>query len=135
MARRKKTDKMLKIEAMLGEQLEVALPRLVTESNLSRTAEYLGISKATLGYWLLKMDIETMTVALGPGDTVDINRNGKRHRQLTDTQFRAMMDLMMVSDPWPLGEPEHAQIENLLIVESERRGYDSWIVAYHEVAR
>ena len=71
---RAKTKKMLQVEEILGEPLEKILPELVTENGLSGSADYLGVSKATLGYWLLKLDIIIRRVALGPGETLEIKR-------------------------------------------------------------
>ena len=75
---RRKTKKMLAVEERLGEQLEYALPELVTENGLTATADYLGVSKATLGYWLLKLDIIVRRVALAPGDTLEVKRGVER---------------------------------------------------------
>lgn len=60
------------IEERLNRPLEMALPDLINEHGLSRTAELLEISKATLGYWLLKLGIETRRVALKPGEHLEI---------------------------------------------------------------
>jgi hypothetical protein len=50
------------------------LPPLVTENGLSATAEQIGVSKATLGYWLLKLGIDVQRIALAPGDTLEVRR-------------------------------------------------------------
>ena len=63
---RRKTKKMLAVEEKFNQPLEKLLPELVTENGLSATADYLGVSKATLGYWLLKLDIIVRRVALAP---------------------------------------------------------------------
>lgn len=70
----RKTAKMLGVEAKLGEPLEKLLPRMVTEEGLSATAEYLGVSKATLGYWLLKLNFRVVRVCLRPGEYIEIYR-------------------------------------------------------------
>lgn len=54
---------------------------------------------------------------------------------MTDQEFRTFMDLMMVSDPWPLGIAEHNDMLGLANREAEKRGYENWIVAYHEMLR
>ena len=41
---------------------------------MSRPLTTLGSSKATLGYWLLKLDIIVHRVALAPGDTMEVKR-------------------------------------------------------------
>lgn len=51
---------------------------------------------------------------------------------LTDGQFRALLNLMMVSDPWPLSDEEHDRIDWLLDCEAQARGFDRWTEAYHE---
>ena len=68
----RKTRKMLGVEAEQGERLEDLLPRLIDERGQSGAADYLDVSKATLGYWLLKLGISIARVAVAPGDTVTI---------------------------------------------------------------
>lgn len=51
---------------------------------------------------------------------------------MKDKQFRVLLDLMMVSDPWPLAEKgSHEVFVELLHNEARNRGYDDEIVAYH----
>ena len=69
-----KTKKMLAVEERLRQPLEKILPDMVTEQGLPATADYLGVSKATLGYWLLKFRINVRRVALAPGDSLQITR-------------------------------------------------------------
>ncbi len=71
----RKTKKMIAVEEEFG-LLEKILPEMVTEEGLSRTADTLGVSKATLGYWLLKLGINVRRVALAPGETLEIKRGG-----------------------------------------------------------
>ena len=68
----RKTRKMLGVEAEQGERLEDLLPRLIDERGQSGAADYLDVSKATLGYWLLKLGISIARIAVAPGDTVTI---------------------------------------------------------------
>ena len=70
----RKTKKMLAVEERLRQPLEKMLPEMVTEQGLTATADYLGVSKATLGYWLLKFRIDVRRVALAPGDSLQITR-------------------------------------------------------------
>ena len=72
--KRKKTNKMLALEAERGITLEKDLPDLITEMGMSATADSLGLSKATLGYWCLKMDIDVRRVAIGKGDRLTLRR-------------------------------------------------------------
>ena len=70
----RKTRKMLAVEECFRQPLEKMLPEMVTEQGLTATADYLGVSKATLGYWLLKFRIDVRRVALAPGDTMQVYR-------------------------------------------------------------
>ncbi len=70
----RKTKKMLAVEERFRQPLEKILPDMVTEQGLTATADYLGVSKATLGYWLLKFRINVRRVALAPGDSLQITR-------------------------------------------------------------
>ena len=72
-----KTKKMVRVEQEWKEPLETLLPKMVTARGLSATADQLGVSKATLGYWLLKLRINVKRVALGPGDTLTLERLGE----------------------------------------------------------
>ena len=71
---RRKTKKMAAVEERFQQPLEKMLPPLVTENGLSATADELGVSKATLGYWLLKLGIDVQRVALAPGDSLEVKR-------------------------------------------------------------
>ena len=73
---RRKTKKMIAVEERFQQPLEKMLPPLVTENGLSATANELGVSKATLGYWLLKLRIDVQRVALAPGETIEVKRVG-----------------------------------------------------------
>ena len=70
----RKTKKMAAVESQFDRPLEKMLPEMVTERGLTSTAEYLGVSKATLGYWLLKLGISVQRVALAPGETLEVKR-------------------------------------------------------------
>ena len=71
---RRKTKKMIAVEERFQQPLEEMLPPRVTENGLSATAEELGVSKATLGYWLLKLGINVQRIALAPGETIEVKR-------------------------------------------------------------
>ena len=71
---RRKTKKMIAVEERFQQPLEKMLPPLVTENGLSATAEELGVSKATLGYWLLKLGINVQRIALAPGETIVVKK-------------------------------------------------------------
>ncbi len=70
----RKTKLMQRVEKGHQRPLERLLPEMVNEIGLSRTADELGVSKATLGYWLLKLGINVRRVALAPGETLEVKR-------------------------------------------------------------
>ena len=70
----RKTKLMQRVENEHQRPLERLLPEMVNEIGLSSTAEELGVSKATLGYWLLKLGINVRRVALAPGETLEVKR-------------------------------------------------------------
>ena len=72
----RKTKKMMAVEEKFHQPLEKMLPEMVTEQGLSSTADELGVSKATLGYWLLKLGITVRRVALAPGESLEVKRVG-----------------------------------------------------------
>ncbi len=65
---------MQRVEKEHQRPLERLLPEMVNEKGLSMTADDLGVSKATLGYWLLKLGINVRRVALAPGEKLEIKR-------------------------------------------------------------
>ena len=69
-----KTKKMVLAERKLRRPLETALPEIVNDVGLTGAAKRLGVSKATLSYWLLKLDIKIERVALAPGEEIEIRR-------------------------------------------------------------
>lgn len=72
-----KTKKMMMVEDALGKPLEEVLPDMLTELGLTKTADRLGISKATLGYWLSKkLGITVRRVALLRGEYLEVKRVG-----------------------------------------------------------
>ena len=71
---RRKTKKMIAVEERFKQPLEEMLPPMVTENGLSATADELGVGKATLGYWLLKLGINVQRVALAPGEFIEVRR-------------------------------------------------------------
>ena len=71
----RKTKLMQRVEDEFQRPLERLLPEMVNELGLSGTAEELRVSKATLGYWLLKLGINVRRVALAPGETLEVKRS------------------------------------------------------------
>lgn len=51
---------------------------------------------------------------------------------VSDDAFRVLLDLYMVSDPWPLSDRENGVLFAFLSAEASKRGFDSWTEAYHE---
>jgi hypothetical protein len=70
----KKTAKMLQVEKRLRRPLERELPVLVNDFGLTGAAKRIGVSKATLSYWMLKLGIQMRHVALAPGETIEVKR-------------------------------------------------------------
>lgn len=72
----RKTKKMLLVESENRNiPLEDLLPEMVNEHGLSGTSTKLGVDKATLGYWMLKLNITVRRVALKPGESLEIKRS------------------------------------------------------------
>ena len=72
----RKTKLMQQVEERHQRPLERLLPEMVNEMGLSGTAAELRVSKATLGYWLLKLGINVRRVALAPGESIEVKRQG-----------------------------------------------------------
>ena len=70
----RKTKLMKTIEEKHQRPLEKMLPEMMNEKGLSETADALGVSKATLGYWLLKLGLNVRRVCLAPGETLEIKK-------------------------------------------------------------
>jgi hypothetical protein len=49
---------------------------------------------------------------------------------MTDNQFKAILALLMCSDPWPIEGANQAIVEAWANEEAVRRGYLSWFDAY-----
>ncbi len=70
----RKTKLMMRVEKEYQQPLERLLPEKVNELGLSATADELGVSKATLGYWLLKLGISVRRIAVSRDEVVEIRR-------------------------------------------------------------
>ncbi len=74
MTRTRKTPKMIAVEEKYRQPLEKLLPEKINYMGQSATADELGVSKATLGYWNMKLGIVVHRVATAPGETIKIER-------------------------------------------------------------
>ena len=72
----RKTRLMIEVEERYQQPLERLLPEMINDRGLSSTALSLEVSKATLGYWLLKLGINVRRVALAPGESLEVKRTG-----------------------------------------------------------
>lgn len=70
----RKTRLMQQVEDRYRQPLERLLPEMINERGLTATAQSLEVSKATLGYWLLKLGINVKRVALAPGESLEVKR-------------------------------------------------------------
>lgn len=52
-------------------------------------------------------------------------------RTLSDDVFRVLLDLYMVSDPWPLTDAADVILHALIDSEGQARGFTDWVTAYH----
>lgn len=50
---------------------------------------------------------------------------------MKDNEFRMLLDLAMVSDPWPLDQRAYDTLLDMLNDEAARNGFDGWLDAYH----
>jgi hypothetical protein len=53
---------------------------------------------------------------------------------MKDKEFRAMLDLVMCCDPWPVEMDmglNEAIIKDMVLLESVKRNYPNWVDAYH----
>ena len=71
---RRKSKKMLEVERRFGKPVERLIVEGVEENGMAATAEELGVSKATFGYWMLKMTADVRRVVLLPGDELEVKR-------------------------------------------------------------
>tara|TARA_Y100000310_G_C20448228_1_gene699443 strand:+ start:524 stop:796 length:273 start_codon:yes stop_codon:yes gene_type:complete len=67
-----KTRVMLRVERAHKEHLETLMPRLINEGGSSDTARKLGISTSLVGYWCMKLGIIKRTIALAPGQRIEV---------------------------------------------------------------
>ena len=68
----RKTRLMRDVEERYGRPLERLLADMYNEKGLPAMAEEIGVSKATLWYWLLRFGITVRRVALAPGEALEV---------------------------------------------------------------
>ena len=71
----KKTKLMRRIDAQQGRPLERFLPDRINQVGLTACAEELDVSKATPGYWMLKLGVEVRRVVVRSGETIVIHKS------------------------------------------------------------
>ena len=71
------TPAMIRVEEQYKRPLERLLPEMVNEKGLTGTAAEFGVSKATIGYWLLKLGIQYRRVALAPDEILEIKHQSR----------------------------------------------------------
>ena len=69
---RRKTKLMIVVEDKFQRSLEIIIPELVNDRGMVKAADEMGISKACLGYWMLKLGISIQRVAVPRDHTVDV---------------------------------------------------------------
>lgn len=71
----RKTKLMRQVEESHRQPMEQLLPAMINDRGLTATALAFGVSKATVGYWVLKLRIDVRRVALAPGEVLEIRRS------------------------------------------------------------
>jgi len=66
------------VERRTGLPIKAAVRRTVQELGVAKGAQALGISKATLSYWLVALGLRVERVVLDVGEDVRIVRRGSR---------------------------------------------------------
>ncbi len=72
----RRTKLMRQVEDKFQRPLETLVPELVNQHGLSHAAAEMGVSPATLSYWMLKMGIRYRRVALTADETIEVKRPG-----------------------------------------------------------
>ena len=72
----RKTKLMRGVEERFQRPLERLVPEMVNQHGLSHAADELGVSPATLGYWMLKLGIRYRRVAVTAEETIEVKRPG-----------------------------------------------------------
>lgn len=70
----RKTKLMRQVEERCHRPLEKLLPEMYNELGLTATAQEMGVSKATLWYWLLRFGVNVRKIALSPGETLEVRK-------------------------------------------------------------
>ena len=70
-----KTKLMFRFDQEISQPIETPLPRLINRQGIADTAAQLGVSKATINYWMLKLSIPVQRTALMPDETIIVKRS------------------------------------------------------------
>ena len=84
MVRIKKSKGMIAAEAKLGGALDELLPDIITHLGMVDAAKTAGVSKATLGYWMLKLRMRRAYICLREGEQVFIRRRDGAMEQIEE---------------------------------------------------
>ena len=72
---RRRTALIIRAEEELGGPLEETLAPFLSDHGIAGTSRRLGVNKPTLQYWMAVLGIRTRYVALGPNDSMEIQRS------------------------------------------------------------
>lgn len=72
----RKTKLMQAVEEKFQRSLETLLPDMVNQHGLTHAAVELGVSTATISYWMLKLGIQYRRVALSAQESIEVKRPG-----------------------------------------------------------
>jgi len=64
-------------------------------------------------------------------DTID--RCLRDGANIPDTEYVALLNWYMSSDPFPTDPATETVVKDILNEEAEKRGFDGWVEAYHEI--
>lgn len=74
LAKVRKTPKMLAVEKKYDDYILRIVTRVVNEHGVVNGAKELGISKALMGYWMLKLGVTYHRVAVAPDEEIQIRK-------------------------------------------------------------
>ena len=72
----RKTKLMKEVEERFQQPVETLLPEMVNQHGLTHAATELGVSNATISYWMLKLGIQYRRVAISDHESIEVKRPG-----------------------------------------------------------